>query len=83
MIGFGESIRRIQIATDIRLRVFKCGKFLYVRPDGIGLSTIANLIGLLPNPHEPRRDNVTPLGPTSVGQLPVFELRTTAVKRLL
>jgi hypothetical protein len=49
----------------------------------IGLPTLADLIGLLADPNESRRDDVPPLRPALVAKASIFELefRTQVVLR--
>lgn len=51
-------------------------EFLCRRPNRISLSTLPNPIRLLPNPLDPRRDNVPPFRQAGVQKLPILKFRT-------
>ena len=53
-------------------------EFLYGRRDGIRLSALADLIGLLPNPNLPGRHNMASLRPTAIPMVAVLELMLRA-----
>ena len=44
-------------------------EFLYGRRDGVSLSALTDLIGLLANPNESARDNMPPLRPTPISKM--------------
>jgi hypothetical protein len=66
----GNSSSEAALASELTLGR---GKFLHGRPNGIALSAVTDLIGLLANPNESGRDDVPPLRATPVQNLPVQE----------